>query len=67
MVEREKKRARTVQKYSAKRALLKATLENSQASTEEKREAMLKLQNLPRNASPVRRRNRCAVTGRPRG
>ena len=67
MVEREKKRVRTVQKYSAKRAQLKAVLENFQSSPEERREAMLKLQKLPRNSSPIRLRNRCAVTGRPRG
>ncbi len=67
MIEREKKRVRIVQKYSAKRARHKAVLESSQASTEERREAMLSLQQLPRNSSPVRLRNRCSVTGRPRG
>lgn len=67
MVEREKKRVRTVKKYSAKRARLKAVIDNFQSSPEERREAMVKLQKLPRNSSPIRLRNRCAVTGRPRG
>lgn len=67
MIEREKKRARIVKKYAAIRSQLKAVLGNAQVSAEERQEAMLKLQKLPRNSSPVRQRNRCALTGRPRG
>ena len=67
MVEREKRRAKTVEKYAAKRAELKATISNINASDEERWEAQQKLQKLPRDASPVRQRNRCSVTGRPHG
>ena len=56
-----------VKKYATKRAELAAAANNVNASPEERREARLKLQSLPRNASPVRLRNRCAMTGRPRG
>ncbi len=67
MVAREHKRTRLVQKYAAKRKVLKAVIQNPDSSPEEKLEAQEKLQNMPRNASPVRQRNRCQVTGRPRG
>jgi small subunit ribosomal protein S14 len=67
MIEREKRRAKTVAKYAAKRAELKATISNVNASEEERWEAQQKLQKLPRDASPVRQRNRCRVTGRPHG
>lgn len=67
MVNRELKREKTVAKYAAKRAELKAIIANSQASEDERFDAMLKLQELPRNASPVRLRNRCGLTGRPHG
>lgn len=67
MVAREDKRARLVRKYAEKRKALKAIIQNPESSPEEKLEAQEKLQNLPRNSSPVRRRNRCQVTGRPRG
>lgn len=67
MVQREKKRARTVAKYAEKRAELKAIIRDPKASDDEKWEAQLKLQKLPRNASPVRQHNRCRVTGRPHG
>lgn len=67
MINRELKREKTVAKYAAKRAELKAIIDNSKASDEERFEAMLKLQALPRNASPVRLRNRCGLTGRPHG
>ena len=67
LIEREKKRARIVAKYAAKRAELKAIIEDVSKSEEERYEARLKLQQLPRNASPTRQRNRCALTGRPRG
>lgn len=67
MIEREKKRARTVAKYAKKRAELKEIIRDPNTSDEEKWEAQLKLQKLPRNASPVRQHNRCRVTGRPHG
>jgi small subunit ribosomal protein S14 len=56
-----------VQKYSAKRAALKAIIDDSGKSDEERYEARLQIQQLPRNANPTRKRNRCALTGRPRG
>lgn len=65
MIEREKKRARTRDKYAKKRAALKATIANKNLSDEERWEAQLKLQALPRNASPVRQQRRCGLTGRP--
>ena len=67
MINREEKREKMVAKYAARRAELKAVLANSQASEDEKFDAMQKLQALPRNASPTRLRNRCALTGRPHG
>ena len=67
MVEREKKRNRIVRRCSDKRGKLKATVKSPATSYEEKQEAMLQLQKLPRNASPVRLRNRCSITGRPKG
>ena len=67
MVEREKRRAKTVEKYAAKRAELKATISNVNATDEERWEAQQKLQKLPRDASPVRLVNRCEVTGRRHG
>lgn len=67
MTEREVKRRATVEKFAAKRAALKAIINDQSVSLEERREARIKLQSLPRNSSPVRLRNRCALTGRPRG
>lgn len=67
MIAREKKRARMVEKYAAKRAALKAVVANPNASDEDKWDAQMKLQQLPRDASPVRKQNRCQLTGRPRG
>ena len=64
---REAKRAKTVAKYAAKRAELLAIITDSKLDEDEKMAARLKLQQLPRNASPSRQRNRCALTGRPRG
>ena len=64
---REAKRAKTVAKYAAKRAELLAIINNARLSDEERMEARLKFQQLPRNSSPVRQRNRCELTGRPRG
>jgi small subunit ribosomal protein S14 len=67
VINREQKRRDTVKKFAAKRAELLATISNMKLSEEERAAARLKLQALPRNASPVRLRNRCALTGRPRG
>jgi small subunit ribosomal protein S14 len=67
MVEREKKRAKIVAKYAAKRAALKAIIHDAKASDEERWDAQLKLQALPRDASPVRQQRRCGLTGRPHG
>lgn len=64
---REAKRARLVEKYAKKRAELKAIINDAKLSDEERMQARLRLQSLPRNSSPVRQRNRCALTGRPRG
>ena len=65
MVEREKKRAKMVAKYAAKRAALKAIISDRNASDEDRWEAQIKLQKLPRDASPVRQQRRCGITGRP--
>ncbi len=67
LVNRERKRRDTVKKYAAKRGELLAVAESAKFSEEERYAARLELQQLPRNASPVRLRNRCALTGRPRG
>lgn len=67
LINREEKRAKLVAKYAAKRAELNAQINNTKLSDEERMAARLKLQQLPRNASPVRQRNRCELTGRPRG
>ena len=67
MVQRELKRKRLVEKYAAKREALKAVIKNPESSDEERFEAAQSLQQLPRDSSPVRGRNRCRVTGRPRG
>jgi small subunit ribosomal protein S14 len=56
-----------VQRYAAKRAVLKEIIGNFKSTDEERMAAMRKLQALPRNSSPTRMRNRCSVTGRPRG
>ena len=61
MINRELKREKTVAKYAEKRAQLKAIISDTNASEEERLDAMLALQALPRNASPVRLRNRCGV------
>ena len=67
LINREQKRRATVKKYSARRAALFAILEDVRATDDARQEAREKLQQLPRNASPVRLRNRCTLTGRPRG
>ncbi len=67
LINREEKRRRMVKKYAAKRAELNAVIDDIKRSDEERMEARLKLQALPRDASPCRLRNRCNLTGRPRG
>ena len=67
MVAREDKRARTVAKYAAKRAKLKETIADVNATDDVRWEAQIAIQKLPRNASPVRQRRRCQITGRPHG
>ncbi len=67
MIERERKRARIVTRFAAKRAELKALIDDTELSLEDRRAARLRLQKLPRNASPTRLRNRCHITGRPHG
>ncbi len=67
MVERERKRQRIAQKYAAKRAALKTIMQDPNSTYEERQQAVSGLQKLPRNASPIRHRNRCSITGRPHG
>lgn len=67
LINRDLKRRATVKKYAAKRAELNAAINNVKLSDEERYAARVKLQQLPRDSSPVRLRNRCALTGRPRG
>src|SRR4029079_12205246 len=64
---RDQNRRKTVKKFAAKRSQLMALINDQKLSQEERYEARMKLQKLPRDASPVRLRNRCALTGRPRG
>jgi small subunit ribosomal protein S14 len=67
VINRDLKRRETVEKFAAKRAELKAVIANAKLSEDERSIARLKLQALPRDSSPVRLRNRCSLTGRPRG
>jgi len=67
VIERELKKQKLVAQYSAKRAALKEIIHSVSTSPEEKWEAQVKLQKLPRNSSRSRLRNRCQITGRPRG
>jgi len=67
LINREQKRRALVKKFTKKREALDAIVNNTKASEEVRYEARLKIQQLPRNANPTRLRNRCAITGRPRG
>jgi len=67
LINRNEKRRKMVEKYAVKRAELEAVFNDLNRSEEERFEARLKFQALPRNSSPVRLRNRCTLTGRPRG
>ena len=67
LINRQQKREKLVAKYAKRRAMLESVVDNARASEEDRYAARLKLQQLPRNANPTRLRNRCAITGRPRG
>ena len=67
MIERQLKREKAVKRYANRRAEYRRIIRNPTATDDEKREAQEKLQGLPRDASPVRLRNRCAISGRPHG
>ncbi len=67
LINREAKRRALVKKYEAKRKELKAIIADQTRSMEERMDAQARLQALPRNANPTRLRNRCKLTGRPRG
>jgi len=67
MVFREEHRLRTVKRFAKKRLELKAIIQSPSSSDEERQAALARLQALPRDASPIRLRNRCAITGRPKG
>jgi small subunit ribosomal protein S14 len=67
LIEREKKREKLAAKFAKKYAELKATANDAKKSDDERMAARLDLQKLPRNANPTRQRNRCEITGRPRG
>jgi small subunit ribosomal protein S14 len=67
VINRDLKRRETVKKYAARRAALVATINDANLSDDDRQSARIKFQMLPRDSSPVRLRNRCALTGRPRG
>jgi len=67
MIQRDLKRTKIVDKYAKKRAEIKAIIANTETSYEDMMDAQVRLQKLPRNSSPVRQRNRCKLSGRPRG
>ena len=67
VINRERKRVRLVERFAAKRAELKKQALDPELTPEERLDARLRLQKLPRNSSPVRLQNRCRVTGRPHG
>ena len=67
MINREKKRQKAIRRYAAKRAELKQLVKSVNTTDEQRADAIEKLQKLPRNASPCRTRNRCRLTGRPKG
>lgn len=67
LINRDIKRAKLAEKYAPKRAALKAIIDDQSKTDEERYQARLQLQQLPRNSNPTRQRNRCVVTGRARG
>jgi len=67
MIERQSRRLKTVKRYAARRQELKKVIASPSSSDDEKRQAQERLQAMPRDASPVRLRNRCSISGRPHG
>ena len=67
MIQRELKREKLVARYAKKRTSLKATIRNVNSTDDEREAAQAKLNAMPRDSSPSRQRNRCAITGRPHG
>jgi small subunit ribosomal protein S14 len=67
MLARNAKRERTVERFKAKREEYRKIIRDPRASDEQKQDAQARLQMLPRDANPVRLRNRCSITGRPHG
>jgi small subunit ribosomal protein S14 len=67
MIERDKRRLLVAKKYATVRVNLKEKIRSPKSTAEERQAAQAKLQTLPRDASPTRQRNRCAITGRSRG
>jgi small subunit ribosomal protein S14 len=67
MVERERRRAKIVKRYAVQRAALKEQIRSPRTSQDDRAAAQVKLQQMPRDASKSRQRNRCAITGRSRG
>lgn len=67
MINRERRRMRLVTKFAHKRAALKARIKDRGLSQDEREQARIQLQKLPRDTSPARQRNRCQITGRPHG
>lgn len=67
MVNRERKRRRLVERYTKKRGELKGIIKDMSLTKEERQEARIKLNKLPRDSSPARLTNRCSLTGRPKG
>ena len=67
LINRDLKRAKLVAKFAGKREALQAVINDTSKSEEERYQARLQIQQLPRNANPTRMRNRCSITGRPRG
>lgn len=67
MIERDKKRDRLVKKHASNRAKLKAVIKDLNIAPDERFQAVLKLAELPRNSSKIRKQNRCRLSGRPHG
>ncbi len=67
MIQRDLKRTRLVRRYAKRRAAVRAVIRNPESTLEQRVEAQKALQKLPRDSAPTRQRNRCAITGRPRG
>ena len=67
MIMRQRHREKAVKRYAVKRAELKELIRNPRTSDDDKVEAQKQLQKMPRDANPIRLRNRCALTGRPHG